>query len=255
LKVGSASTAGTFKYTGSSASMNRTVTVGSAGGTINVNDSGATMTLTGTVAGSGATLTKTGAGKLALGSGSSVTVSTIAIQNGTLLLGAENRIGESTAITMSGGTLDTAGYSDSVGRLSFSGSNVNATINALASGNAGSFVFSELDTASFGNLNTLTFSGVTGAGDLSGAFRIKLSTETLTAGALTSLNTFTSKVSFGAGINTGSISFSDGGSFGQTGTYLTVAAIPDARVYTAAAFLIVLIGVTEYRRRRRPCRR
>jgi autotransporter-associated beta strand protein len=70
LKVGSASTAGTFKYTGSSASMNRTVTVGSAGGTINVNDSGATMTLTGTVAGSGATLTKTGAGRLALGSGS-----------------------------------------------------------------------------------------------------------------------------------------------------------------------------------------
>jgi hypothetical protein len=29
-----------------------------------------------------------------------------------------------------------------------------------------------------------------------------------------------------------------------------VAAIPDARVYTAAAFLIVLIGVTELRRRR-----
>jgi hypothetical protein len=47
----------------------------------------------------------------------------------------------------------------------------------------------------------------------------------------------------------GQISFSGGT------TTLTVAAIPDARVYTAAVVLIILIGWTEYRRRRRPCRR
>jgi autotransporter-associated beta strand protein len=146
LKVGSASTAGTFKYTGGSASMNRTVTVGTAGGTINVNDSAATMTLSGTVAGSGATLTKTGAGKLALGSGSSTTVSTIAIQQGTLLLGASNQIDNNTAITLSGGTLDTAGYADAVGKLTVS---ANSTIQGLNSTSSSAFTFSDIDLGKF----------------------------------------------------------------------------------------------------------
>ena len=251
VKLGSSANPGTFKYTGGTAGMNRTITVGSNGGSINVDNSTTTMTLTGTVAGSGATLTKTGAGKLALGSGSSATVGTIAIQHGTLLLGAADRIGDTTAITMSGGTLDTAGYSDAVGRLSFTGSSVNAAIHALAAGDAGSFVFSDLDTSSFGNLNTLTFSGVTNAGDLSGAFRIQLSSGVLSSGDLTSLNTFTSKVSFGTGVQTGAISFTSG----TGGTYLTVAAIPDARVYSAAAFLLVLIGATELKRRRKRAQR
>jgi hypothetical protein len=60
----------------------------------------------------------------------------------------------------------------------------------------------------------------------------------------TTFNTFTSKISFNDVMLEGQISFSGGT------TTLTVAAIPDARVYTAAAFLIVLIGMTEYRRRR-----
>ena len=63
-----------------------------------------------------------------------------------------------------------------------------------------------------------------------------------------SANTFASKIQFGGAGQFGQISFGNG----QT---TLLVAIPDARVYTAAVVLLVLIGVTEYRRRRRPCRR
>ena len=57
-------------------------------------------------------------------------------------------------------------------------------------------------------------------------------------------NSFASKIQFGGSGQFGQISFG-------TGTTTLLVAIPDARVYTAAAFLIVLIGVTELRRRRK----
>ena len=67
------------------------------------------------------------------------------------------------------------------------------------------------------------------------------------ANNLTSFNNFQSKINFGEGSGLqAQISFSGGI------TSLTVAAIPEPRVYAAAACLIVLVGVTEYRRRRRP---
>jgi autotransporter-associated beta strand protein len=247
LKVGSASTAGTFKYTGGSASMNRTVTVGTAGGTINVNDSAATMTLSGTVAGSGATMTKTGAGKLALGNGSSTTVSTIAIQQGTLLLGASNQIDNNTAITLSGGTLDTAGYADAVGKLTVS---ANSTIQGLNSTSGSAFTFSDIDLGNYSTSggSTLTFLNSSGTSYGLGTV-IQLSSVAASSWSgysATSLNNFSSKISFSDANLMAQINF--GG--GTSGTTLTVAAIPEPKVYFAAAGLVLLIGMAEYRRRR-----
>jgi hypothetical protein len=61
-------------------------------------------------------------------------------------------------------------------------------------------------------------------------------------------NDFASKIQFGTTGQFGQITFG-------TGTTTLLVAIPDARIYTAAVVLIILIGWTEYRRRRRPCSR
>ena len=181
----------------------------------------------------------------------SVSGSTIAVNSGgTLLLGAANQIGDTTGITMSGGTLDTgASLADNVGQLRFSGSGVTATIRGLATGDNGSFIFSGMDTSSGANLanSGLTFAAASGQSyDFVNGFRIKLFSTDI-ASTLTS-NSFSTKVSFEGASQVGAISFTGG----TSATYLTVAAIPEPRVYAAAACLIVLIGVTEYRRRRRP---
>jgi autotransporter-associated beta strand protein len=238
VKVGSASTAGTFKYTGSSASMNRTVTVGSAGGTINVNDAAATMTLAGTLAGSGATLTKTGSGKLALGSGSSTTVSTIAIQQGTLLLGASNQIDNSTAITLSGGTLALDGKTDTVGRLTVSANSIFDF--GTAGGSATSFTFSDFNTSAYGsNSFVMTINNAVAGSSI--VFNTNYEGNT-------TFNSFASKIQYGTSGQFGQISFG-------TGTTTLLVAIPDARVYSAAVALIFLIGIAEVRRRRKCAQR
>ena len=59
----------------------------------------------------------------------------------------------------------------------------------------------------------------------------------------TSFNNFQSKLSFNDQTLQAQINFSGGF------TTLTVAAIPEPKVYLAAAGLVILIGWTEYRRR------
>ena len=178
--------------------------------------------------------------------------SSIAIHSGgTLLLGAANQIGNTTDITMSGGTLNTAGNGDAVGKLTLSAESTIRGLNAIGSGSA--FTFSDVDlgqyTTSAGpTLNIVNSSG----GFYSVGTQFLFSTSDVggwTGRTTTTQNNFEQKIQFGNG-NFGALSFSSG-----TGTTLTVTAIPDARVYTAAVVLLVLIGVTEYRRRRRPCRR
>jgi hypothetical protein len=122
----------------------------------------------------------------------------------------------------------------------------------VVGGTDNNFLFSSIDLSDYSTSNgsTLTFVGSSGNYALNNVLR--LSTANLTDSTLynqTYLQNFSEKISFSDANLRASITF-DGGY-----TTLTVAAIPDARVYTAAAFLIVLIGVTEYRRRRRPCRR
>jgi hypothetical protein len=229
--------------------MNREVLVGSSGGTFSVEHSNSRVTLTGNVANqtgasTNTTLTKSGAGTLALGSGANVTVSTIAVQQGTLLLGAANTIGNSTAINLAGGEFKAGGYEDTVGRLSVS---ANSIFDFGNSGTATTFTFADFDTAGYGGAVLTINNAAVGS---SFVFNFNYSgVDAFSGGA----NSFASKVQFGGAGQFGQISF--GGGAGAAGTTTLLVAIPDARVYSAAAFLLVLIGVTECRRRRRPCRR
>jgi autotransporter-associated beta strand protein len=244
LTIGSSNTAGTFVHTGTDTtnSMNRQVLVGSSGGTFSVEHSNSRVTLTGTLANqttNAATLTKSGAGTMAFGSGANVTVSTIAVQQGTLLLGAANTIGTDTEINLAGGTLDTAGFADTVGRLVVSAA---SSIKGLSTGT--DFLFSDMDLSTYSGSGGY---GVTLVGSYSIGNTINLFNKAQgvwSAGDLTSLNNFASKVSFSSGDLQASISFSGG----YTG--LTVAAIPEPRVYAAAAGLVMLIGWAEFKRRR-----
>ena len=132
------------------------------GGTVSINSGktltatyGANSTFAGTISGSG-TFRKSGASSLTLNSGASATVSTIAIQQGTLLLGAANQIGNTTGITMSGGTLNTAGYADATGKLTVS---ANSTIQGMNSTSGAAFTFSDIDLGNYSTSSgsTLTF--------------------------------------------------------------------------------------------------
>jgi hypothetical protein len=176
-----------------------------------------------------------------------VTGSTIAVNSGgTLLLGAANQVGDTTGITLSGGTLNTAGYADAVGKLTVS---ANSTIQGLNSTSGSAFTFSDID---LGNYSTASGSALTllpTSGTYSQGTVIQLSSVAASSWSgysATSLNNFSSKISFSDANLMAQINF--GG--GTSGTTLTVAAIPEPKVYFAAAGLVLLIGMAEYRRRR-----
>ncbi len=235
---------------------------------------GDTNTITGQITGSGG-VTKTGGGRLVLAgtatndfTGASavnagtlllnktagttaISGSTIAVNSGgTLLLGAANQISDTTGITMSGGTLNTAGNADQVGELKFSGTDVGATILGLSTSDNG-FLFSSLDTSA-GSIGSLAAGGLTfrpSAGNTyntANGLSIRLSSANWVTGGDTTLNGFNTKISFADGTLASQISFSGG----ESGTYLNVAAIPEPRVYAAAAGLVLLIGWAEFKRRR-----
>ena len=222
---------------------------------------GDTNTITGQITGTGG-VTKTGLGTLVLGGSTTndftgasavnagtlhlnksagttaISGSTIAVNSGgTLLLGAANQISNSTQVTMAGGTVALAGYDETAGRLAVTADSVFDFGTAGAGTNT--FTFADFDTAGYGGVAGLTFSNV-GIGS-----KIVFSTD---YAVNTTFNTFTSKISFSDESLQGQISFSGGT------TTLTVAAIPDARVYTAAMVLIILIGLVELRRRRNQTR-
>ncbi len=83
-------------------------------------NSGKTLTFSGGISGSGASLIKAGLGTLKLSASNSYTGAT-SITGGTLLLGASNVLPDASNITLSGATLATGGYSDTVGTLTQTG--------------------------------------------------------------------------------------------------------------------------------------
>ena len=213
----------------------------SGGGGITKNGAG-TLIVSGTSPNTFTGASAVNAGTLRLeksGTTNAISGSSIAVNSGgTLLLGANNQISDTTAVTMAGGTLSINGKTDTVGRLTVSANSI-FDFGSSVNGATTTFTFAEFDTAGYNGLSELTFSNV--------ATGTSLVFNTNYNGNAT-FNTFTSKIQFGGTGQFGQISFG-------AGTTTLLVAIPDARVYTAAAFLIVLIGVTEYRRRRRPCRR
>ena len=178
----------------------------------------------------------------------SVSGSTIAVNSGgTLLLGQANQIGDTTGITMSGGTLNTGGLQDAVGKLTVS---ANSTIQGMNSTSGSAFTFSDIDLGNYSTSggSTLTFLNSSGTSYAQGTI-IQLSTlaaSSWTGYTTTSLNNFADKISFSDANLRAQINF--GG--GTSGTTLTVAAIPEPKVYAAAVVLLALIGWTEVRRRR-----
>ncbi len=220
------------------------VTNSTGSGTLTLN-SATDKTISGlTVGGSGLTLAKTNSNTVTLSGGNSIRPVTIAIQQGTLLLGAANQIGDTTGITMSGGTLDTAGYGDSVGKLTVSAASTIQGMNTTVGTN---FLFSDVDLSSYATSSgsALTFVGSGGNYLVGNVINLSSANSTAWTGySTTSLNNFADKISFNDATLRASISFNG------TNTQLTVAAVPEARVWVGAGMLILLIGLVEIRRRR-----
>jgi hypothetical protein len=166
-------------------------------------------------------------------SGNAISGSSIAINGGTLLLGAANQIADSTAINLAGGTLALGNNTDTVGRLTVSANSIFDFGNT--GGGTSTFTFADFDTAAYGN-NTFVMTINNASAGSSIVFNTDYSGNT-------TFNSFASKIQFGTTGQFGQISF--GG--GQT---TLLVAIPDARVYSAAVALIFLIGIAEVRRRR-----
>ncbi|NCW28093.1 MAG: hypothetical protein EBV83_07365 [Verrucomicrobia bacterium] len=205
------------------------------------------LTNSGTIAanlGGSGSLTKSGAGTATLSGSFS---GTIAVNGGTLLLGQANQISDRPAVTLAGGTLNTGGLQNRAGVLTV---NADSAISGLVTSSGGGvatssdFLFSSVDLSSYE-----TNSGATlnlGSGYNYGA-TINIANSNFTGWSgysTTSINNFGDKVMFGTTGMKASISFN-----GSTGlTYVT--AIPEPKVYVAAGILCVLVGLTEYRRRK-----
>ena len=235
---------------GTSGTINANVNTGSSGNTATMEvGAGKTLNGMGTVSGSG-TLTKTGSGELRLISGAVVSASTISVREGTLLLGAANQIGDSTSVTLSGGTLNTAGKADQVGLLRVT---ANSTISGLVTSSGGAttesdFLFSGVDLSTYSpsSGSTLTLSGV-GYGQ---SVNFAVGSYTSWGGYNTSsnpdsFNSFQNKISFGQSGLKAQIGYNSGSGL----TYVT--AIPEPKVYVAMGVLVVLIGAAEYKRRKK----
>ena len=221
-----ANTSGTATLSGN-VSIEKNVSVTTASGGIGK--------LSGVISRSGtAGIIKTGAGTLDLGA-QTHSVSSIAVQQGTLLLGAANQLGASTTSAAdlnfsAGTTLKTA--LDLTGNiLTLAGTAAQAdTIFDFNSGSGNDFAFGS--TTWYGG--NLKLSNV--------AIGTIINFGTFTGNAGLTFNDFQSKVSFSDTGLQAQINFS--------GTSLSVAAIPEPRVYAAAAGLVLLIGWAEYKRRR-----
>ena len=248
---------------------NHVVIAAGAAGTFQVSPA-LTQTNTGVISGLGS-LVKAGAGTLQLtaantysggtviqagtlvlnrgGNGNGGTISgTIAIHGGTLLLGQANQISDGSEVILSGGSLHTAGFADRVGRLSVDASSeIRGLVISIGGGvpTGNDFLFSGVNLSNYvtaGGGSVLDLGAGYGSGT---TINFASSNFVDWVGYSTaSLNNFTEKIMFGDTGLRAQISFN-----ATTGiTFIT--AVPEPGVRVAAGFLVVLIGMVEYKRRK-----
>lgn len=117
---------GTLEYTGSTASTTKKFTMATGGtGAFQVDTAGTTLTFSGVIDGSGA-LSKTGAGTMVLSASNTYTGGTT-VSAGTLQDSASERLADSGALTVSGGTFDVQTFTETVGTVTLSSGSITGT--------------------------------------------------------------------------------------------------------------------------------
>ena len=158
--------------------------------------------LTGTITGSGA-LTKAGASILTLSSSGTFSYTGLTtVGNGTLAYGASDQLGDANAVTVNGGILALAGFSDAVGAVTLTSGSITSTSGVLTAASITSGTASTATlSAKLSGAGTLTMNGsggvltVSGANDFTGD--TTLSAGTLAAGSDTAFGTSALKLNGG----------------------------------------------------------
>ena len=231
--AGTDATNAVLDYTGGNVTTDRSFVVNEGGGTINMASSSTEMTLTGSASGSGKLIV--GEGTLVLSnSGDSFAPGSIQVDSGaTLVLAADDQIGNTTGLILNGGTflVDVTNVSETMGSLTLTGS-ANSIIDF---GNFGSSGTRSLTFASF---NAISWTG-------------SLTITNWQGSAWTPENThlyFTDSSGFTQSQLANQIVFADivtGGGIIGGGELVPV---PEPRVYAAAIALLAAVGWRERKR-------
>ena len=193
------------------------------------------VTLTGTASGPGTLeVALTNAAKsvtVTPASANSFAPDMLRLTSGTLLLGGANKIGDSTAVNFNGGTLNTGGFSDTVGALTL-------TANSVLDFGTTNNVHLQFSSAAW-TAGALTVNNWTGT-----AFATGNPDRFLVASAGPLDSSFVAQISF-TGHGTGAVAYSVGG-----GLY-EIVAVPEPTTVLGAAGLLAFLAYRERRRVRR----
>lgn len=193
------------------------------------------VTLTGTASGPGTLeVALTNAAKsvtVTPASANSFAPDMLRLTSGTLLLGGANKIGDSTAVNFNGGTLNTGGFSDTVGALTL-------TANSVLDFGTTNNVHLQFSSAAW-TAGALTVNNWTGT-----AFATGNPDRFLVASAGPLDSSFVAQISF-TGHGTGAVAYSVGG-----GLY-EIVAVPEPTTVLGAVGLLAFLAYRERRRVRR----